>query len=153
MVVITPKGPIEANLMSNRLTITIMGREFWSMPIVLEESSIDLILGVSWLRKAKAVIHYAKGTVELSGPDGDRFAVTVAPTPSTQPAIYLVKGKFVGDHIRVVREFLDVFPEDLSGMPPHRYVEFVIDLLPGTTPISKRPYRMSMEELKNLRNN
>jgi hypothetical protein len=63
MIVITPKGPIEGNYMTNRLTLTIMGREFWSMPIVLEESSIDLILGMSWLRKAKTVIHCARGTV------------------------------------------------------------------------------------------
>jgi hypothetical protein len=56
MVVITPKGPVEGNFMTQRLTLTIMGREFWSTPIVLEESSIDLILGMSWLRKAKAVI-------------------------------------------------------------------------------------------------
>jgi hypothetical protein len=49
MIVITSKGPIEANYMTNRLTLTIMGREFLSMPIVLEESIIDLILGVSWL--------------------------------------------------------------------------------------------------------
>jgi hypothetical protein len=47
MVVITPKGPVEANYMTRRLTLTIMGRELWSTPIVLEESSIDLILGMS----------------------------------------------------------------------------------------------------------
>jgi hypothetical protein len=47
MIVIIPKGPIEANYVTNRLTLTIMGREFWSIPIVLEESSIDLILGMS----------------------------------------------------------------------------------------------------------
>jgi hypothetical protein len=46
MVVITPKGPVEANFMTQRLTLTIMGREFWSTPIVLEESSIDLLLGI-----------------------------------------------------------------------------------------------------------
>jgi hypothetical protein len=51
----------------------------------------------------------------------------------------------------VVREFPDVFPEELPGMPPDGEVEFVIDLLLGTTPISKRPYRMSMEELKELK--
>jgi hypothetical protein len=44
MVVITPKGHVEANYMTHRLTLTTMGREFWSTPIVLEESSIDLIL-------------------------------------------------------------------------------------------------------------
>jgi hypothetical protein len=49
--------------------------------------------------------------------------------------------------------FLDVFLEELLGMLPDREVEFVIDLLPGTTPISKRPYRMSIEELKEFRNN
>jgi hypothetical protein len=109
MIVISPKGPIEANFMTNILTLTIMGREFWSMPIVLEESSIDLILGMSWLRKAKTVIHCAKGTVELTSPKGERFEVMITITPSTRPAVYL-DGKFVGRNISVVSEFPDVFP-------------------------------------------
>jgi hypothetical protein len=57
----------------------------------------------------------------------------------------------VGRNIRVVRDFLDVFPEELPRMPPDRDVEFIIDLLPGTAPISKSPYRMSVEELKELK--
>jgi hypothetical protein len=56
MLVITPKGSVEANYMTHRLTLTIMGREFSATPIILGESSIDLILGMSWLRKAKTVI-------------------------------------------------------------------------------------------------
>jgi hypothetical protein len=63
LIVITPKGPVEVNYMTNILTLTIMGREFWATPIVLEESSINLILGISWLREAKTVIHCARGTV------------------------------------------------------------------------------------------
>jgi hypothetical protein len=51
----------------------------------------------------------------------------------------------VGDNIRAVKDFSDVFPEELLGMPPDREVEFVIVLLPGTAPISKRPYKMSVE--------
>jgi hypothetical protein len=47
--------------------------------------------------------------------------------------------------------FPDVFPKELPRMPPEREVEFVIDLLPGTAPISKRPYRMFVEELKELK--
>ena len=151
MVVITPKGPVEANYMTHRLTLTIMGREFWATPIVLEESSIDLILGMSWLRKAKAVIHCARGTVELTSSKGERFEVEITVTASTRPVVFLVDGKFVGNNIRVVGDFPDVFPEELPGMPPDREVEFVIDLLPGTSPISKRPYRMSIEELKELK--
>jgi hypothetical protein len=47
------------------------------------------------------------------------------------------------DGIRVVSEFPDVFLDDLPGMPPDRNIEFSIDLLPGTAPIAKRPYRMA----------
>jgi hypothetical protein len=47
--------------------------------------------------------------------------------------------------------FPDVFPEELPGMPPYREVEFIIDLLPGTAPTFKRPYMMSVEELKGLK--
>jgi len=50
-----------------------------------------------------------------------------------------------------VCEFSDVFPDDLPGMPPDRDIEFVIDLLPGTAPISKRPYRMDVNELEELK--
>ena len=55
------------------------------------------------------------------------------------------------DGIRVVSEFPDVFPDDLPGMPPERDIEFFIDLLPGTAPISKQPYRMPPNELKELK--
>jgi hypothetical protein len=54
------------------------------------------------------------------------------------------------EDIRVVQEYLDVFPEELSGMPPDRDIEFFIELLPGTPPISKRPYRMPVKELVEL---
>jgi hypothetical protein len=51
----------------------------------------------------------------------------------------------------VVEEFMDVFPEELPGMPPEREVEFYIDLVPGTAPIAKRPYRMAPTELAELK--
>ena len=53
--------------------------------------------------------------------------------------------------ILVVCEFLDVFPDELPGLPPDRDVEFKIELLPGTTPISQRPYRMPPNELAELK--
>jgi hypothetical protein len=53
--------------------------------------------------------------------------------------------------INVVSEFPDVFPEELPGMPPERKVEFAIELIPGTTPISKRAYRVSGPELVELK--
>jgi hypothetical protein len=53
--------------------------------------------------------------------------------------------------VPVVCEYLDVFPEELPGLPPDRDVEFMIDLVPGTAPIAKRPYRISAEELTELK--
>ena len=55
------------------------------------------------------------------------------------------------EDILVVREFLDVFPEDLLGIPPDREIDFQIELAPGTEPISKAPYRMAPSELKELK--
>ena len=55
------------------------------------------------------------------------------------------------EEIPVVRNFLEVFPQELPGLPPEREVEFVIELAPGTEPISKAPYRMSLSELKELK--
>ncbi|GJU14420.1 hypothetical protein Tco_1142386 [Tanacetum coccineum] len=52
--------------------------------------------------------------------------------------------------ISVVREFEDVFPEDLSGLPPQRQVEFRIDLVPGVTPVAKSPYRLAPSEMQEL---
>ena len=53
--------------------------------------------------------------------------------------------------IPVVRDFPDVFPEELPSLPPDRDVEFRIELVPGMAPISKRPYRMAPDELKELK--
>ena len=55
------------------------------------------------------------------------------------------------EHIPVVCEFPDVFPEDLPGLPLDREVEFAIELIPGTAPISRRPYRMPPNELAELK--
>ena len=51
----------------------------------------------------------------------------------------------------MVCEFLDVFPDELPGLPPDRDVEFKIELVPGTAPISRRPYRMPPNELAELK--
>ena len=55
------------------------------------------------------------------------------------------------DGIPIVREFPDVFPEELSGLPLDREIEFSIDLAPGTAPISITPYRMAPAELRELK--
>jgi hypothetical protein len=55
------------------------------------------------------------------------------------------------EDIRVVQEYPDIFPEELLGMPPDRDIEFLIELLPGMPPISKRSYRIPINELVELK--
>jgi hypothetical protein len=55
------------------------------------------------------------------------------------------------EDIKMVREYPDVFLEELPGMPPDHDIEFLIELLPGMPPISKRPYRMPINELVELK--
>jgi hypothetical protein len=62
---------------------------------------------------------------------------------------HMVELKLEGIHI--VREFLDVFPDDLPGMPPERAIKFKIELQPGTAPIAKAPYKMSPMEMRELK--
>ncbi|KAL5541347.1 hypothetical protein UlMin_045674 [Ulmus minor] len=61
-----------------------------------------------------------------------------------------VEAKGNVEDVPIVRDFVDVFPEELPGLPPDREIQFEIELLPGTAPISKAPYRMAPAELKEL---
>ena len=54
-------------------------------------------------------------------------------------------------NVPVACEFIDVFPEELPGLPPHREIEFCIDVVSDTAPISMPPYRMAPAELKELK--
>ncbi|KAA0043142.1 Gag protease polyprotein-like protein [Cucumis melo var. makuwa] len=65
--------------------------------------------------------------------------------------VVVQREKLKPEDVPVVKEFLDVFPDDLSGFPPDKEIEFTIELLPGTTPISQAPYRMAPSELKELK--
>jgi hypothetical protein len=82
---------------------------------VLEESTIDVILGMSWLRKAKAIIACGRGTIELTSPKGETFQVNIAVTTSSKRAMFFIPGKFVGDSIREVRDFSGCLSRGITG--------------------------------------
>jgi hypothetical protein len=60
---------------------------------------------MSWLRKAKTIILCGRGTVDLTSPKGERFQIEIAVTTSTRCATFFIAKEFVGDNIRVVRDF------------------------------------------------
>ena len=61
------------------------------------------------------------------------------------------EAKLTVEKILIVREFVDVFPKDLPGLPPIKEIEFGIEVIPSTSPISKQPYRMSPIKIQELK--
>jgi hypothetical protein len=115
------------------------GVDFIANLIVLESKGIDIILGMNWLSKHKALIDYTKKSIKLTT-KGVANRAKVNQLDASQ-----------GSTVPMVNEFPDVFPEDLPGMPPDKDIEFVIELKPGTTPIYKTPFRMTTPELAELK--
>jgi len=86
--------------------------------------------------------------MELTSPTGGRLKVEMQEQRTT---IVNQLDDDANPQDRVVNEYPDVFPDELLGMPPNRDIEFIIELLPGTAPIAKRPYRMGVNELEELK--
>jgi hypothetical protein len=105
---------------------------------------------MDWLRKYDGVIQCREKSVHLTSPQGDRIEFIATPSPTGKEIVNSMKGKVLED-IKVVNEYPDVFLDDLPGMPPDRDIEFSIELLPGTAPISKRPYGMDVKDLAELK--
>ena len=89
-------------------------------------------------------------TIDLLHPSGSRVLLSLSKMESHLYALTSTKATALED-IPVVSEYSDVFPEELPGMPPDREVEFIIEHKPGTAPISKWPYRMPPNELRELK--
>ncbi|GJR56010.1 putative nucleotidyltransferase, ribonuclease H [Tanacetum coccineum] len=146
------------------------------MPVEL--GSFDVIVGMDWLAKYHAVIDCAEKIVRI--PWGNETLIVHGDGSSrgnetrlniiscTKTHKYLLKGHHVFlahvttkeiedksgekrlEDVPIVRDFPEVFPEDLSGLPPTRQVEFQIDLVPGAAPVARAPYRLAPSKMKEL---
>jgi hypothetical protein len=116
----------------------------------MDSKGIDIILGTDWLRKYDRVILCAKRAIRLTKEDGTKVEFNAAIQAEQVSLLNKVQGTSLNE-IRVAQEYPEVFPEDLLGMPPDRDIEFIIELLPRTPPISKRSYRMPVNELVELK--
>jgi hypothetical protein len=131
--------------------ITLAEREFPTNMIVLKGQDKDVILGMNWLAQHKAILNTDLRTIKLShGHEEVLLSIPVVVPTKPFGRVYAAIIPEIQD-IPVVCEFPDVFPEDMPGLPPERDVEFVIELKPGTSPISRRSYRMPPNELAELK--
>jgi hypothetical protein len=106
---------------------------------------------MNWMSQNGVLIDTSTRVVMLRDPtDQKGFLVQLPQKIDLSSEVHAVQAKSIAE-IPVVCEFLDIFPDDLPGLPLDRDVEFKIELLPGTTPISRRPYRMPPSELAELK--
>jgi hypothetical protein len=151
IIVSSPGGDMHARHVCPKVNILIRVVEFIANLIVLASKGIDVILGMDWLSKHKGMINCAKKVVRLttsSGKGVEYVAENLVMDKATSNKIVLNHLDAASTlDIRTVSEFPDVFLKQLQGMPPDREIEFVIELVPGTAPIFKRPYRMAANQL------
>ena len=145
----SPLGRIICTKICQGVSITIEGYPFLADLTLLPSEGLDVILGMDWLTHHKGVISCSPRYVEITHPSG--HIISCKPNQGKTAAMLCALEAKTVEEITIVNEYPDVFPEELPGMPPDRDVEFVIDLLSGTKPIAKRPYRMSVDELEDLR--
>ncbi|WVZ76544.1 LOW QUALITY PROTEIN: hypothetical protein U9M48_024511 [Paspalum notatum var. saurae] len=106
---------------------------------------------MNWMNENHAVLDIGSRTVQLkSNVSGKILKIHIPNQKHIEPTVNATELQEI-KKIPVVCEFPDVFPEELLGLPPDRNVEFSIELVPGTAPVSKRPYRMAPDELKELK--
>jgi hypothetical protein len=150
MLVSSPGGEMRTKHICPTISITIKGVDFLANLIVLDSKGIEIILGMDYLKKYDGVILCAKRAIRLTKEDGTIVDFNVVIPVEQVSLLNKVQGTSLNE-IRVAQEYPEVFPENLPGMPPDRDIEFVIELLPGTPPISKRPDRMPVNELVELK--
>jgi hypothetical protein len=150
MLVSSPGGEMRTKHICLVVSITIRGVDFLLILILLDSKGIDIILGMDWLSKYDGVIQCTRKAVRLTKKDGATIEF-VAMVQSNQDNMLNQTKAIALEDIRVVQEYQDVFKEELPSMPPDHDIEFLIELLPGTPPISKRPYRMPVNELVELK--
>ncbi|WVZ89130.1 LOW QUALITY PROTEIN: hypothetical protein U9M48_035578 [Paspalum notatum var. saurae] len=139
MVVTSPGGEINTSSICSRVGIKIRGVEFSAKLIVIDSMSIDIILGMDTLEKWGVKIDCAQRTVHLAASDGQEVGIS-----ASSPSGYFHQMEArPTDGIRIVCDYPDVFCDELSGMPPDRDIEFLIELLSCTAPIAMRQYRMA----------
>ncbi|KAL0559074.1 hypothetical protein IC582_003663 [Cucumis melo] len=152
--------------------IEIAGHVIEVTLIVLDMLDFDVILGMDWLAANHASIDCSRKEVTFNPPSMASFKFKGGGSKSLPQVISAIRvSKLLSQGTwgilasvvdtrevdvslssePVVRDYPDVFLEELPGLPPHREVEFAIELEPGTVPISRAPYRMAPAELKELK--
>nr|GFC45010.1 putative reverse transcriptase domain-containing protein [Tanacetum cinerariifolium] len=161
---------VSTNNVLKGCTLNLLNHSFPIDLMVIELGSFDVVTGMDWLSKNDAAILYGEKKVRIPLKnkaliiEGDRNQSSLKIISCIKARKYVKNGcelflsqvtgtvskeKQIED-VPIIRDFPEVFPKDLPGLPPPRQVEFRIDLIPGATPVARAPYRLAPSELKEL---
>ncbi|GJW95871.1 putative nucleotidyltransferase, ribonuclease H [Tanacetum coccineum] len=163
---------VSTNTIIKGCTLTLLNQPFEIDLMPIKLGSFDVVIGMDWLSKYHAKILCDEKVVHIpiDGEtliiQGDRSKTRLNLISCIKTEKYISRGCQVFmiqvmekkadekrlEDISVVKEFPDVFPENLPGIPPVRQVEFQIDLIPGAAPIARTPYRLAPSEMQELSN-
>jgi hypothetical protein len=146
----TPGGNVFTKQLAVSTPLNLAGKIYKTHLIVLDGQGIDVILEMNWMRDHKALLNTVARTVRLDSPVHGITILQLVAHPITASSLHHLAAPSLED-IPVAREYLDVFPDDLPGMPPDQDVEFTIELQPSMAPISRRSYKMAPKELAELK--
>jgi hypothetical protein len=141
MIVSSPGGDMPVRQLCSKVNLKIRRVDFVTNLIVLESKGIDVIFEIDWLRKHKVLIDYAKKSVMPTTSNGKELEYIAEP---------VVTAKGVANRVKLNQLDASQGP-NVPGMQLDQDIEFVIELVSGTTPIYKRPYRMAANQLAKLK--
>src|SRR3954469_21822230 len=150
MIVQIPSSTTKARQICKAVPIRIHGIDFYANLIVLGTKGLEVVLGMDWMLKHKGLIDCAKKAITMTRIAG----ISVEHVSETLPRQFKCNKSLAHptiDQVRVVCQYPDVFPDVFPGMPPDRYIEFIIELIHGTRPIAQRPHSMNPSELAELK--
>ncbi|GJW74845.1 putative reverse transcriptase domain-containing protein [Tanacetum coccineum] len=130
-----PRGPPS----DSWCTLNLLNHSFPIDLMVIELGGFDIIIGMDWLSRYDATILCGEKKYIEKG--GELFLAQVTEQEPKEKRL---------EDVPVIRDFPEVFPEDLPGLPPPRQVKFRIDLILGAAPVARAPYRLAPSELKEL---
>ncbi|GKB98734.1 putative reverse transcriptase domain-containing protein [Tanacetum coccineum] len=161
---------VGTNTVIHGCTLILLNQPFKIDLMPIKLGSFDVVIGMDWLSKYHARIICDEKVVHIPI-DGETLIIRDDRTKTRLSLISCIKTKryisrgyqvFIAqvmekksderrlEDIPVVREFLEVFPKNLPGLPPVRQVEFQIDLMPGAAPVARAPYRLALSEMQEL---
>ncbi|GJT17435.1 putative reverse transcriptase domain-containing protein [Tanacetum coccineum] len=144
---------VSTNTILRSCTLVLLNHVFKIDLLPTRLGSFDVIIGMDWLAYHRALIDCYEKIVRIPLPNGKILEVQGERPEKDLRSLACIKADEKKlDDIRVVRDFPEVFPDDLLGLPLVREIEFRIDLIPGASPVVRSPYRLAPSEMLELSN-